>query len=153
MEVLLFIIPVSTPLPNKSEPRKLYAYFPDGTWALFHVIKTVMLRHQNDVFYGVAKTSCAQWVDVTTKHHIFWRSNTKVDYRLYIFNSTVFLVIHRFDGNEFAADLERSVQIRKRQSKEPKQIRYIHYTTWAVSLRVSVRNYKQHSKQMSKWPT
>ena len=32
-------------------------------------------------------------------------------------------------------NLKDSVEIRKRQNKEPHQIRYLHYLTWAISLR------------------
>ena len=44
-------------------------------------------------------------------------------------------IIFRFDGKIFVDDLDRGVQIRIHQNKEPKQIRYINYTTWAVALR------------------
>ena len=40
-----------------------------------------------------------------------------------------------FDGELFAADLERDRSADK--TKEEKQIRFIHCTTWAVGLRVS----------------
>ena len=41
----------------------------------------------------------------------------------------------RFDGQLFVRDLERNVEIREHQCKEPRQIRYIHYGKWAVALR------------------
>ena len=40
-----------------------------------------------------------------------------------------------FDGALFVGNVKDSVELRKRQGKEPKQIRYLHYVTWAVALR------------------
>ena len=45
------------------------------------------------------------------------------------------MILFSFNGAIFVKDIKRSVEIRKRQNKEPRQIRYIHYTTWAVALR------------------
>ena len=41
-------------------------------------------------------------------------------------------IIFRLDGKIFVDDLDRDVQIRICQNKEPKLIRYINYTTWDV---------------------
>lgn len=35
----------------------------------------------------------------------------------------------------FAKNLEEGITVRRKQSKEPQQIRYVHYMGWAVALR------------------
>lgn len=41
----------------------------------------------------------------------------------------------RYDGQIFIQNVIRSVEVRKRQAKEPVQIHYLHYLTWALALR------------------
>ena len=57
--------------------------------------------------------------------------------KIYLFLSeyTYIFVLSRFDGQLFVRDLEQSIEIREHQSKEPRQIRYIHYAKLAVDLR------------------
>ena len=41
----------------------------------------------------------------------------------------------RYDGPTFIENLERSIEIRLNKNKEPRQIRYFHYASWALALR------------------
>lgn len=47
----------------------------------------------------------------------------------------IFPLLFSFDAGLFIDDLKDNVAKRKRQSKEPKQIRYLLYLSWAVALR------------------
>lgn len=44
-------------------------------------------------------------------------------------------LVLRYDGQVFVENLKGSVEVRRRQNKEPLQIRYLHYVTWAIALR------------------
>lgn len=47
----------------------------------------------------------------------------------------IILFLFRYNANVFIESLKDSVEIRRRQNKEPQQIRYSHYMRWAIALR------------------